>query len=44
MSLLNTLEGYQDFVSSGRTGLGIHRFVEALKCKHHTFYSAIFLG
>lgn len=33
ISLLNTLEGYGEFVSGGRTGLAVHRFVDALKCE-----------
>lgn len=32
-NLLNTLEGYDDFVDQGKTGLSIHRFIEALKCE-----------
>ena len=32
MHLLNTLEGYKGFATGGRTGLAVHRFVEALKC------------
>ncbi|KAK4704934.1 hypothetical protein P7C70_g1271, partial [Phenoliferia sp. Uapishka_3] len=32
INLLNTLEGYNTFATGGRTGLAIHRFVEALKC------------
>ena len=32
INLLNTLEGYKGFASSGRTGLAVHRFIEALKC------------
>lgn len=30
--LLNTLEGFDDFVDAGKTGLTTHRFIEALKC------------
>lgn len=33
ISLLNTLEGYEEYVSGGKTGLAVHRFVEALKCE-----------
>jgi len=33
LHVLNLLERY-DLVGEGRTGLNIHRFVEALKCKH----------
>lgn len=33
ISLLNTLEGYSEYVSGGRTGLAVHRFVESLKCE-----------
>lgn len=29
--LLNVLEGYDTFAEEGKTGLGVHRFVEALK-------------
>jgi gamma-glutamyltranspeptidase len=32
LHILNLLERY-DLVGEGRTGLNIHRFVEALKCK-----------
>lgn len=32
-NLLNTLEGYDDFVDGGKTGLSTHRFIEALKCE-----------
>ena len=30
--LLNTLDGYKNYADEGRTGLGQHRFLEALKC------------
>lgn len=33
ISLLNTVEGYKNWVEKGRTGLAIHRFIEALKCE-----------
>lgn len=33
INLLNTIEGYETYVTGGRTGLAIHRFVEALKCE-----------
>ncbi|GAA5977199.1 hypothetical protein JCM10908_004892 [Rhodotorula pacifica] len=29
--LLNVLDGYENYAEEGRTGLGVHRFVEALK-------------
>jgi gamma-glutamyltranspeptidase/glutathione hydrolase/leukotriene-C4 hydrolase len=32
IGLLNTLEPIETFVEEGRTGLNMHRFVEALKC------------
>lgn len=32
INLLNTLEGYGDYASAGRTGLAVHRFIEAIKC------------
>jgi gamma-glutamyltranspeptidase/glutathione hydrolase/leukotriene-C4 hydrolase len=31
--LLNTLDGYKNYAEEGKTGLGQHRFLEALKCK-----------
>lgn len=34
--LLNVLEGYDTFAEEGKTGLGVHRFVEALKCAYWT--------
>lgn len=39
VSLLNTLEGYEDYVDEGRTGLATHRFVEALKCEFFFVFS-----
>ena len=32
-NLLNVLETYEDFAEGGKTGLSVHRFVEALKCE-----------
>lgn len=32
VSLLNTLDGFKKWGRNGRTGLEIHRFIEAMKC------------
>ena len=33
LSLLNTLEPIDNWVEEGRTGLNVHRFIEAQKCR-----------
>lgn len=33
VNLLNTLEGYDEFATTSESGLSVHRFVEALKCR-----------
>lgn len=33
LHMLNLLERYDGFVSEGKTDIGVHRFVEAMKCE-----------
>lgn len=38
LHMLNLLEHFDDFVQEGRTGLNVHRIVEAMKCEHGLLY------
>jgi gamma-glutamyltranspeptidase/glutathione hydrolase/leukotriene-C4 hydrolase len=44
LHILNLLERYNLVGEGGRTGLNIHRFVEALKCEHSPTSSGSFIS